>query len=183
MQEVAEEPRLRPSKELCANAAVGSASPVRKVSMKSLDRIARVSRSFNASSSSQVICSTAAAISGTFSTVPRMHTIAVNSFSVCPHHGWTIKSYPCFEKLGFLHFDLMQSPICDTIIAQTQASSLFLDLGCGLGQDIRRLIGVIITGVHFGRDEVSELWDGVPAGLEKLVLHNPGRLKHLEEAT
>ncbi|KAB8070462.1 hypothetical protein BDV29DRAFT_160409 [Aspergillus leporis] len=185
------------------------------------------------------------------------------------HRGWTIKSYPCFQKLTFLHFDLMQSPIYDTIIAQTQAGGIFLDLGCGLGQDIRRLVydhapadrligmdiipeyvqlgyqlfhddetrlksqflvqdffvdtheldGIkqrimvmnsgyflhlwnwdkqlqaakrmiqlmapktraVITGVHFGRDEVSGLWEGVPADLEEMFLHNPETLKRLWE--
>lgn len=56
------------------------------------------------------------------------------------YRGWVIKPYPCFQKFTFLNFDLKRSPIYDTIISQTQAGGLFLDLGCGLGQDIRRLV-------------------------------------------
>ncbi|PYH40505.1 class I SAM-dependent methyltransferase [Aspergillus saccharolyticus JOP 1030-1] len=54
--------------------------------------------------------------------------------------GWKVKPYPCFARFLFLDFDLAHSPAYDTIIAHTQANHLFLDLGCGLGQNIRRLI-------------------------------------------
>ncbi|GES60416.1 methyltransferase domain protein [Aspergillus terreus] len=56
------------------------------------------------------------------------------------YRGWVIKQYPCFRKFTFLNFDLKESPVYDTVISQTQAGGLFLDLGCGLGQDIRRLV-------------------------------------------
>ncbi|GIK05079.1 hypothetical protein Aspvir_009178 [Aspergillus viridinutans] len=51
-----------------------------------------------------------------------------------------IESYPCFQKFMFLHFDLYHSPSYQLILEQTKAGNLFLDLGCGLGQDIRRLV-------------------------------------------
>ncbi|RAL16039.1 class I SAM-dependent methyltransferase [Aspergillus homomorphus CBS 101889] len=55
------------------------------------------------------------------------------------NQGWSIKAYPCFAKFLFLQFDLTHSPAYEAIIRHTQAGGLFLDLGCGLGQDIRRL--------------------------------------------
>lgn len=42
--------------------------------------------------------------------------------------------------LWFLHFDLAQSPIYGDILASLKNGALLLDLGCGLGQDIRRLV-------------------------------------------
>ncbi|PYH80495.1 hypothetical protein BO82DRAFT_286451 [Aspergillus uvarum CBS 121591] len=40
----------------------------------------------------------------------------------------------------FLHFDLAKSPIYQEILSNVQDGTLLLDLGCGLGQDIRRLV-------------------------------------------
>ncbi|KAH8693009.1 hypothetical protein BGW36DRAFT_399749 [Talaromyces proteolyticus] len=54
--------------------------------------------------------------------------------------GWDILRYPCFQKFLFLHLDLSRSPVYNRILKEIQAGNLFLDLGCGLGQDIRRLV-------------------------------------------
>lgn len=48
--------------------------------------------------------------------------------------------YPCFQNFFFLHLDLSRSPVYPQVIEQTQSGHLLLDLGCGLGQDIRRLV-------------------------------------------
>ncbi|KAJ5758228.1 uncharacterized protein N7511_006922 [Penicillium nucicola] len=54
--------------------------------------------------------------------------------------GWDIVHYPCFGMFWFLHFDLAGSPIYDEIVAKVKEGALLLDLGCALGQDIRRLV-------------------------------------------
>ncbi|KAE8152098.1 hypothetical protein BDV25DRAFT_151727 [Aspergillus avenaceus] len=53
---------------------------------------------------------------------------------------WNVQPYPCIAKLLFLHFDLSKSPIFDRIVSMLDTDSLLLDLGCALGQDIRRLV-------------------------------------------
>jgi SAM-dependent methyltransferase len=40
----------------------------------------------------------------------------------------------------FLHFDIYHSPFYQMILKQARAGSLFLNLGCGFSQDIRRLV-------------------------------------------
>ncbi|KOC16897.1 hypothetical protein AFLA70_228g001690 [Aspergillus flavus AF70] len=54
--------------------------------------------------------------------------------------GWDKLHYPCFKMCLFLHFDLAQSPIYDEILSRVKNGSVVFDLGCGLGQDIRRLV-------------------------------------------
>ncbi|KAJ6095478.1 hypothetical protein N7486_006224 [Penicillium sp. IBT 16267x] len=53
---------------------------------------------------------------------------------------WEIEDYPCFQKFMFLHFDLYRSQSYQYVLDQVKAGNLFLDLGCGLGQDMRRLV-------------------------------------------
>lgn len=52
---------------------------------------------------------------------------------------WEIAPYPCFRLAIFLQFALSQSPAYTRIIDRVKQGALFIDLGCGLGQDIRRL--------------------------------------------
>ncbi|KAB8203622.1 hypothetical protein BDV34DRAFT_214537 [Aspergillus parasiticus] len=56
------------------------------------------------------------------------------------HQAWAISKYPCFRHYEFLYSALSHSPLYEQILAQTRAGNLFLDLGCGLGQDIRCLV-------------------------------------------
>ncbi|KAL4951391.1 hypothetical protein BDW69DRAFT_186459 [Aspergillus filifer] len=53
---------------------------------------------------------------------------------------WQIESYPCFQKFWFLQSDLFKSTSYVNILNKINAGALFLDLGCGLGQDIRQLV-------------------------------------------
>ncbi|RMZ38035.1 hypothetical protein AFCA_001996 [Aspergillus flavus] len=53
--------------------------------------------------------------------------------------GWDIVQYPCFRLASFLNLELSQLPVYPRIVDRVKQGALFIDLGCGLGQDIRRL--------------------------------------------
>ncbi|KAJ5693230.1 hypothetical protein N7462_002653 [Penicillium macrosclerotiorum] len=53
---------------------------------------------------------------------------------------WEIETYPCFQKFMLLDFDLYKFTSYLFVFDQVKAGKLFLDLGCGIGQDIRRLV-------------------------------------------
>lgn len=65
--------------------------------------------------------------------------------------------YPCFGMLSFVDFDLSRSPVYEEIISRLKMSSIMLDLGCGFGQDIRRLVydGAPAENI-FGLDKEEE---------------------------
>ncbi|OGM47643.1 hypothetical protein ABOM_004312 [Aspergillus bombycis] len=54
--------------------------------------------------------------------------------------GWDIRDYPCFRMFWFLDFDLSRSPQYARVVELLKSGALFIDLGCGVGQDIRRLV-------------------------------------------
>ncbi|KAJ5287485.1 hypothetical protein N7478_003171 [Penicillium angulare] len=54
--------------------------------------------------------------------------------------GWNVLRYPCFQQFLFLHLDLSRSPLYQEVTKQARSGSLLLDIGCGLGQDLRRLV-------------------------------------------
>ncbi|KAI2791638.1 hypothetical protein POX_c04504 [Penicillium oxalicum] len=47
---------------------------------------------------------------------------------------------PLLQKFMFLQLDLYHSPSYKLVLEQIRRGNLFLDLGCALGQDIRRLV-------------------------------------------
>ncbi|KAI9933739.1 hypothetical protein ASPWEDRAFT_168013 [Aspergillus wentii DTO 134E9] len=53
---------------------------------------------------------------------------------------WRVINYPCFRMLWFLRFEVAQYPIYGEIVQRVKDGGLFLDLGCGLAQDVRRLV-------------------------------------------
>ncbi|KAB8254848.1 hypothetical protein BDV32DRAFT_154839 [Aspergillus pseudonomiae] len=53
--------------------------------------------------------------------------------------GWEITHYPCFRLVTFLDLELSQSLVYARFVNTIKQGALFIDLGCGLGQDIRRL--------------------------------------------
>ncbi|KAB8265373.1 hypothetical protein BDV32DRAFT_134646 [Aspergillus pseudonomiae] len=54
--------------------------------------------------------------------------------------GWDIRDYPCFRMFWFLDFDLSRSPQYARVLELLKSGALFIDIGCGIGQDIRRLV-------------------------------------------
>ncbi|GAW14695.1 hypothetical protein ANO14919_040980 [Xylariales sp. No.14919] len=53
---------------------------------------------------------------------------------------WKILPYPCIGCFRFLDFPACISPAYPEVIERAKAGETLLDLGCGLGQDIRKLI-------------------------------------------
>ncbi|KAB8205540.1 hypothetical protein BDV34DRAFT_235242 [Aspergillus parasiticus] len=53
--------------------------------------------------------------------------------------GWEIAPYPCFRLASFLNLELSRLPVYPRIVDRVKQGALLIDLGCGLGQDIRRL--------------------------------------------
>lgn len=74
------------------------------------------------------------------STIPAMIEKTIILYHQQAKKAFEIESYPCFQKFMFLHFDLYRSPSYQLVLNQVKAGNLFIDLGCGLGQDIRRLV-------------------------------------------
>ena len=55
---------------------------------------------------------------------------------------WEVFPYPCIGGFWFLSFGLAAHPHYETLLAELQSdpSKRFLDLGCCLGQDLRKLV-------------------------------------------
>ncbi|PKY04624.1 hypothetical protein P168DRAFT_326444 [Aspergillus campestris IBT 28561] len=61
-----------------------------------------------------------------------VHTIAKRGFTIAP--------YPYFSKLWFVDFEIALSPAYGDILGRVQDGERMLHLGCGVGQDIRRMV-------------------------------------------
>ncbi|KAL3479556.1 hypothetical protein BJX99DRAFT_221868 [Aspergillus californicus] len=101
-------------------------------------------------------CPEGATLLEKYSHIPR-GDIADHVTSVA-RRGWDIAGYPCFRRFLFLDMDVARSPHYTRILERVKRGALFIDLGCGLGQDVRRLAfdGVPSENLY-GLDLHSEL--------------------------
>lgn len=53
---------------------------------------------------------------------------------------WKVSPYPCIGGWKFLELNMSLSPIYTLVLSRLRKGETLLDLGCGLGQDIRKLI-------------------------------------------
>ncbi|KAK0752835.1 hypothetical protein B0T18DRAFT_451180, partial [Schizothecium vesticola] len=95
--------------------------------------------------------------------------IRARAFAVAP--------YPCIGTYQFLDLSLRTSPIYPTLLAALRSGTgkTFLDLGCGLGQEVRQLVADGVPdeeGVLFATDLNGGLWE---VGGE--LFRDQGRLK------
>lgn len=95
--------------------------------------------------------------------------IRARAFAVAP--------YPCIGTYQFLDLSLRTSPFYPTLLAALRSGTgkTFLDLGCGLGQEIRQLVADGVPdaeGVLFATDLNGGLWH---VGGE--LFRDQGRLK------
>ncbi|KAF2014946.1 hypothetical protein BU24DRAFT_423865 [Aaosphaeria arxii CBS 175.79] len=54
--------------------------------------------------------------------------------------GFKVFPYPCLGKWGFLNFNIRRSPQYDEILRRVKNGDKLLDIGCCVGQDIRKLV-------------------------------------------
>ncbi|KAB8225187.1 hypothetical protein BDV33DRAFT_187768 [Aspergillus novoparasiticus] len=102
--------------------------------------------------------------------------------------GWEIAPYPCFRLASFLNLELSRLPVYPRIVDRVKQEALLIDLGCGLGQNIRRLSydgapSESMVGLDL-REEVIELglFEDTPVLRElmgKIEIINSGLFMHL----
>lgn len=53
---------------------------------------------------------------------------------------WDVYPYPCIGQFRFLQLNLCQQPSYKAIVQKLQEGARYLDIGCCVGQDIRKLV-------------------------------------------
>ena len=53
---------------------------------------------------------------------------------------WKIAPYPCVGGFKFLELNMSLSPTYGNVLSRLKGGDKLLDLGCCLGQDIRKLV-------------------------------------------
>lgn len=53
---------------------------------------------------------------------------------------WDIYPYPCIGQFKFLALRIYEQPSYDTVVRRLKQGAKYLDIGCCLGQDIRKLV-------------------------------------------
>ncbi|KAL5119572.1 hypothetical protein ACEQ8H_002418 [Pleosporales sp. CAS-2024a] len=76
------------------------------------------------------------------------------------NEAFKIFPYPCVGNWGFLNLSVMNSPIYDDVLQRIKNGQQYLDIGCCMGQDIRKLI---VDGAPqenlYGSDLKQDFWD------------------------
>jgi SAM-dependent methyltransferase len=89
---------------------------------------------------------------------------------------WDICPYPCIGQFRFLDFSITLSPHYPSLVKRlTTQNQIFLDLGCGFGQDIRALaVDGALSQNLYGSDLYQEFWElGYALFNDKDRLHSP----------
>ncbi|OCK76005.1 hypothetical protein K432DRAFT_437269 [Lepidopterella palustris CBS 459.81] len=71
---------------------------------------------------------------------------------------WAIAPYPCIGQWSFLLPGLSSLPVYSSVQKRAQLGATVLDLGCGLGQDLRRLAASGATKLY-AVDVRPEIWE------------------------
>lgn len=53
---------------------------------------------------------------------------------------WEVFPYPCIGQFRFLNLSLCQQPSYSSVLERLKGGAKYVDIGCCLGQDIRRLV-------------------------------------------
>ena len=72
---------------------------------------------------------------------------------------WAVRSYPCTGLGLWLDPMLPKSPAYASIIQKLQAGASFLDIGCFIGQDLRRLVADGAPSDRLYAVDVVSHWD------------------------
>ncbi|KAF2851674.1 hypothetical protein T440DRAFT_422227 [Plenodomus tracheiphilus IPT5] len=83
--------------------------------------------------------------------------------------------YPCLGYWGFLNFSIRQAPAYSEVLERVKNGEQLLDLGCCMGQDIRKLVfdGAPSENIH-ASDIKADFWAfGYEMFLDKSTLQTP----------
>ncbi|KAF2126781.1 hypothetical protein P153DRAFT_296666 [Dothidotthia symphoricarpi CBS 119687] len=85
---------------------------------------------------------------------------------------FAIFPYPCLGRWGFLDLSISQSPSYSEVLDRVKKGELLLDIGCCVGQDLRKLIhDGAPSGNTYGSDLKSSFWNiGYDLFLDKASL-------------
>ncbi|KAL6708531.1 hypothetical protein ACN47E_002512 [Coniothyrium glycines] len=68
--------------------------------------------------------------------------------------------YPCLGNWGFLNFSIQANPAYDEVLDRVKNGEYFLDLGCCMGQDIRKLVNDgAVSENTYASDVTKNFWD------------------------
>ena len=68
--------------------------------------------------------------------------------------------YPCVGNWGFLNLNVADAPAYDEVVERVKNGELYLDIGCCMGQDIRKLVSDGVPAENlFASDLKPEFWD------------------------
>ncbi len=66
-------------------------------------------------------------------------TLLITMHGIQQKRAYAVSPYPCIDHLRFLSLKLPQHPLFQTTIQRLQQAQSFLNLGCGFGQELRKL--------------------------------------------
>ena len=94
------------------------------------------------------------------------HRTAFSHYSDCTENlpkrerAWKIRPFPCIGQWGFLEPGIFHSDAYDTVLERLKKGQTFLDIGCCMGQDIRRLaVDGAPTENMYAADIIQDFWD------------------------
>ncbi|KAF2822198.1 hypothetical protein CC86DRAFT_373368 [Ophiobolus disseminans] len=95
---------------------------------------------------------------------PHVHRVRDEAFKVFP--------YPCVGNWGFLRLNVADSPVYKEVVERIKSGELYLDIGCCMGQDIRKLVSDGVPAENtFASDLKQEFWEiGYKLFLDKSIL-------------
>jgi SAM-dependent methyltransferase len=80
--------------------------------------------------------------------------------------------YPCVGNWGFLDLSITYSPVYDEVLQRIKSGDQYLDIGCCMGQDVRKLVHDGAPSENtFGSDLKGDFWEiGYDMFLDKSTL-------------
>ncbi|EOA90459.1 hypothetical protein ACJQWK_08078 [Exserohilum turcicum] len=93
-----------------------------------------------------------------YSKVPRADVVA--HIKHIRDEAFKIHPYPCLGNWGFLNFSIGTGPAYHQVVSRIKNGERFLDLGCCMGQDIRKLVrDGAPSGNTYASDLKRDFWD------------------------
>ncbi|CAN9227992.1 unnamed protein product [Alternaria alternata] len=74
---------------------------------------------------------------------------------------FTVFPYPCLGNWGFLNFSIGVNPAYQEVLSRIKSGEKFLDLGCCMGQDIRKLVHDGAPSEHMYASDLKKNFWGI----------------------